>query len=83
MRNIVAAAVAATLMATSALAATDNSALAPGKPAGVQHAQDMSGNTVWWLVGLGVVAAGIALVASGSNNNALTSGTVAATTSSK
>ena len=86
MRNFVAATVAATLIATSALAATDGGSLAPGKPAGVKHAQFTGDNTVWWLVGLGVVAAGIALVASGSNNNSLTSGTVptvAATTSSK
>jgi hypothetical protein len=83
MRNFVAATMAATLIATSAIAATTNgNSLAPGKPAGVKHAQDMSDNTVWWLVGLGVVAAGIALVASGSNNNALTSGTVATTASS-
>jgi hypothetical protein len=79
MRNFVAAAMVATMVTTSALAAADPSVLPPGKPAGVQHAQDMNDNTIWWLVGLGVVAAGIALVASGGNNNALVSGTVGTT----
>ncbi len=68
MRTFVAATVAATMIATSALAATDVGSLAHGKPAGVVHAQDAD-NTVWWLVGLGAVAAGIAFVASGNNDN--------------
>lgn len=76
MRTFVAATVAATMIATSAFAATEGSALAPGKPAGVKHAQDMSDTTVWWLVGLGVVAAGIGLVASGSSNSPVVVGTV-------
>ena len=59
MRTFVAATVAATLIATSALAAVNVSPLPSGKPAGVKKAQDTD-NTVWWVVGLGVVAAGVA-----------------------
>jgi hypothetical protein len=81
MRKFVAATVAATLIASSALAATDTGPLPAGKPAGVRQAQD-DDNTVWWVVGIGVVAAGIALVASGDSNNSLTSGTVTTTATS-
>ena len=77
MRTFVAATVVATMIATSALAAVTASPLPPGKPAGVKKAQDAD-NTVWWVVGLGAVAAGVGLVASGNGN-----GTVAATTTTK
>jgi hypothetical protein len=65
MRTFVAATVAATLIATSALAAV-TSPLPSGKPAGVKKAQEAD-NTVWWVVGLGAVAAGVGLVASGNS----------------
>ena len=79
MRNFVAATLAVTMIASSAIAATDTGPLPAGKPAGVRQAQD-NDNTVWWVVGLGFVAAGIALVASGSSNNNLAPGTVTTTT---
>jgi hypothetical protein len=82
MRNFVAATVAATMIASSAFAATDTGPLAVGKPAGVKQAQDKDDNTVWYVVGLGFVAAGIALVASGDSNGSLAPGTVTTTTSS-
>jgi hypothetical protein len=66
MRTFVAATVVATMIATSALAAVTVSPLPSGKPAGVKKAQDTD-NTVWWVVGLGAVAAGIGLVASGNS----------------
>jgi len=66
MRTFVAATVAATLIATSALAAVTVSPLPSGKPAGVKKAQEAD-NTVWWVVGLGAVAAGVGLVASGNS----------------
>lgn len=81
MRNFVAATVAATLIASSALAATDVSPLPAGKPAGVKKAQEED-NTVWWVVGVGFVAAGIGLLASGDSNGSLAAGTVVTTTSS-
>ena len=80
MRNFVAAIAAATLIASSALAATDSGPLAAGKPAGVKHAQDANDNTVWYIVGFGVVAAGIAIVASGNSNGALATGSLTTTT---
>jgi hypothetical protein len=66
---------AATLIASSALAATAAGPLPAGKPAGVKQAQEED-NTVWWVVGVGVVAAGIALVASGDSDDAPGAGTV-------
>jgi hypothetical protein len=79
MRSIVAATVAATLLASSAIAATDTGPLPVGKPAGVKKAQDQD-DTVWWVVGLGFVAAGIGLVASGDSDNNLAPGTIATAT---
>jgi len=80
MRKLVAATVAATLIASSALAATDSGPLAAGKTAGVKQAQASDDNTVWYIVGLGVVAAGIAIIASGNSNGALAVGTTTTTT---
>jgi hypothetical protein len=75
MRTIGSALVATTLLVTSAFAATDsvapsasNGALAPGKPAGVQKAQGAD-NTIWWVLGAGVVIGGIVLVATGNGND--------------
>ena len=77
MRVIGAAILASSLVVSSSFAATDAAApLAPGKPAGVKQAQ-MQGNTLLLVLGVGVVAGGIALVASGSGN-----GSVATTTTS-
>jgi hypothetical protein len=72
-----AAFLAASLIMTSAVAATsgNNSApLAPGKPAGVKQAQ-AHGALLWWLAGLGVVGLGVGLVASGNGNNSVTPAT--------
>jgi hypothetical protein len=79
MRNFVAATLAASLIASTAIAATDSGPLPAGKPAGVKKAQE--DETVWWVVGLGFVAAGIGLVASGDGNNNLTPGSVTTSTS--
>jgi hypothetical protein len=77
MRTIGAALMASSLIVSSAFAATDATApLAPGKPAGVKQAQ-ATDNTLLIVLGLGVVAGGIALVASGNGN-----GTVTTTTTS-
>ena len=80
MRNLVAAVMAASLVASSALAAPATGPLAAGKPAGVKQAQDMNDSTVWYIVGLGVVAAGVAIVASGNSNGPLASGSLTTTT---
>lgn len=68
MRNFYALLTAAALLSSSALAASTDAPLAPGKPAGVRAAQD-GDNTVFVIIGLGAVAAGIALIASDNGNN--------------
>lgn len=76
MRTIGAALLASSLIASSAFAATDAGApLTPGKPAGVKQAQSLDNNTLLLILGLGVVAGGIALVASGNGNNTVTTTT--------
>jgi hypothetical protein len=78
MRNLGAAILATALFVSSATAANTTS-LAPGKPAGVQQAQ-LHGHALLWLFGLGIVAGGIALVASGNGNNHQTVTTTTSTT---
>lgn len=67
------------LIASTAIA--DASALAPGKPAGVQEAQDMSLNTTMIVAGVGLAAAGIAIAASAGNAAGPTTSTSSTTTS--
>lgn len=75
MRNFVAATVAATLIATGAMAATSTVAPLPsGKAAGVSKAQEQD-NTIWFVVAGGIVVGGIALVATGNSNSSLITGT--------
>ena len=75
MRIIGAAILASSLVVSSSFAATNSTApLAPGKPAGVKQAQ-MEGNTLLLVLGVGVVAGGIALVASGNGNGSVTTTT--------
>lgn len=81
MRTIGSAILAATMIVTSAYAATDTvGPLAPGKPAGVKTAQASSDNTLWWVLGAGVVIGGIALVASGNSSNSVTGALTTTTT---
>ena len=68
--------VLATLLTSSALAA--DGALAPGKPAGVKQAQDQD-NTLLYVAGLGLVAAGIAIAASSGNDHNTTTTTTTTT----
>jgi hypothetical protein len=58
----------AALLSGSAMAAGSDATLAPGKPAGLRTAQE-GDNTIFYIVGLGAVAAGIALVASDSGHS--------------
>ncbi len=82
MRTIGAAILASSLVVSSAFAATNAPAkdaaapLPPGKPAGVKKAQ-AADNTLMLVLGLGVVAGGIALVASGNGNGSTTTTTTA------
>ncbi len=68
MRNFCAILAAAALLGGSAFAADTTSTLAPGKPAGLRTAQDRDDNTVFYVVGLGAIAAGIAVLASDNHN---------------
>ena len=79
MRIIGAAILASSLVISSAFAATNAAApLAPGKPAGVKKAQ-AADNTMLMVLGLGVVAGGIALVASGGGNDKVVTATTTTT----
>ena len=69
MRNFCALLAAAALLSGSALAADINTSLAPGKPAGLRTAQDDGDNTIFYIVGVGALAAGIALLASDNSSN--------------
>jgi len=80
MRVFLAAALAVTLITTGSFAATDIGPLAAGKPAGVKGAQAMDDTTLFWVLGLGVAAAGIAVIASGNSNSSLLAGTTTSTT---
>lgn len=80
MRTIGAVIVASSLIVSSAFAATDaNAPLTPGKPAGVKQAQAMD-NTLLLVLGLGIVAGGIALVATGNGHNTPTATTTTTAT---
>jgi len=72
LRKYVAVALASALLVTSGSAAfaapaSDQAALAPGKPAGVREAAMRA--PLWvWIAGVGFVALGVGLVASGNGN---------------
>ncbi len=72
LRKIGAAALASALLVSTGTAAfaapaSDQAALAPGKPAGVREAAMHA--PLWiWIAGIGFVALGVGLVASGSGN---------------
>jgi hypothetical protein len=72
MRNITAAILAAGLLITTAAQAAEG-ALAPGKPAGVHHAELLTTP----LIIVGVVAAAAAGIAIGSTNSAPTTAVTA------
>jgi hypothetical protein len=75
MRIAGAIVLASSLVVSSSFAATNVPApLAPGKPAGVKQAQ-MEGNTLLLILGVGVVAGGVALIASGNGNHSVTTTT--------
>ena len=70
MRNLIAAALSFTLIASSALAAGEAGSLAPGKPAGVKQAQREGVDTTALLVIGGIVVIGTIIgVTSASDGN--------------
>ena len=81
MRLFVSTVLATALFASNALAGSTSVPLSPGKPAGVKAAQMALDNTVLIAVGVGVVAAGIAIAAtSGSSHKAAATTTTTTTT---
>jgi hypothetical protein len=70
MRTIAATLLTSTLIGSSAFAASD-SALAPGAPAGVKHAQEEPDHTLLFL-GLGAAAVIIAVAASNGGKSSST-----------
>lgn len=81
MRSIAAVALATSFLVTQAVAADVSAPLAAGKPAGVKQAQ-VENNTLFIIAGAGLVAAGIALAASG-DNNVITPATTTTTTTTR
>jgi hypothetical protein len=67
MRNIIAAALAFSLVATSAVAGSNIAPLAPGKPAGVKHAQ-VDTTAVVVMVGIAGAIMAIAFGTASSGN---------------
>lgn len=80
MRIIGAAFLASNLIVSSAFAADGAAPLPAGKPAGVKQAQEVD-NTLLLVLGLGVVAGGIALVASGNGHSSVGTTTTCTTLS--
>lgn len=73
MRTMIAAALAATMMVSSAAVAAEGP-LAPGKPAGVKQADIETGGVIMW-VGILAVAGGIAAIASTTQGSSSSTGT--------
>jgi hypothetical protein len=66
-KSVVAVAAVATMIGSSAFAA--NISLVPGKPAGVQKAQNISNGTLILGLGAAAVITAVAIVVSQDNNN--------------
>ena len=80
MRVLISAIVAACLSASSVMADGAVGPLVPGKPAGVVKAQS-GDNTILYILGAGVIIAGIVLVASNGGNDHPTGTTTSSGTS--
>lgn len=85
MRSIATVGLISSLLVSSAFAG-ESLKLAPGRPAGVKHAQEMGNSTLLLVVGAAAAVAGIALAASAGGDSAViaapaTTTTTTATTS--
>ncbi|HVW75435.1 MAG TPA: hypothetical protein VHC39_17485 [Rhizomicrobium sp.] len=67
LKTVAAAVTAATMIASSAFAA--DLSLAPGKPAGVNHAQEIGKGTLLIGAGAAAVIAAVAITVSNQSNN--------------
>ena len=77
MQKFGAIVVVLSMLAPNAFAAGTVAPLAPGKPAGVQKAQEAH-TLALWIVGAGIIGGGILLATSGKSNNTI--GTTVTTT---
>lgn len=68
MKSVVGAIAVAAMVSTSALAAANDGALAPGKPAGTKEAQLGTGALLIGALGVGIIAA-VAIVVSNQNHD--------------
>jgi hypothetical protein len=68
MRNLVAAALSFTLIASSALAAGEAVTLAPGKPAGIKQAQEISSTALIVIGGIVAIGAIIGITTASDGN---------------
>lgn len=68
MRTFIAAAISISLLVSGAMAAESAGPLAPGKPAGVKRAQEMSVSTTALVIITGIVVAGVAIGLSTSSD---------------
>jgi hypothetical protein len=79
LKQFGAAALAGAMLASSlvsATSATNQGALAPGKPAAVKQAQEFHGRTgLLWVLGAGIVVGGIVLVATGNSHGTASTST--------
>jgi hypothetical protein len=80
MKSVVGAIAVAAMVSTSAFAAANDGALAPGKPAGVQKAQIGTGLLIMGLVGAGILTAVAITVSNQSGNKSGTTTFAPATT---
>jgi hypothetical protein len=67
--RLVAAALSFSLIASSALAADEGASLAPGKPAGVKHAQEGVNTTALLIIGGIVIVGAIIGITQASDGN--------------
>jgi len=81
MKSVVGAVAVAAMVSTSALAAANEGALAPGKPAGVKNAALGTGALVIGAVGAGIIAA-IAITVSNQNHDTSGKGSFSSATTS-
>ena len=81
MKSVVGAVAVAAMVSTSALAAANDGALAPGKPAGVKNAALGTGTLLIGAIGVGIIAA-VAIVVSNNNHDTSGKGSFAPATTS-
>ena len=78
MRILIPAALAASMFATNLYAADAVAPLAPGKAAGVKHADAVDSSLLWIAAGIAVITIVAVITTQGSGNTAAATGTATA-----